>query len=66
MYEFIFLGLIPGTHIQVTFSTWLFAAGTLAITIAIYRTWYGHSRMVKWPAVRHKFYAVGRRQAVRG
>jgi hypothetical protein len=61
MYEFIFLGLIPGTHIQVTFSTWLFAASVLAVVIAIYRTRYNRSRMVKWPATHHKFYAVGRR-----
>lgn len=55
MYEFIFLGIIPGTHIQVTFSVWLLAAGiitaaALARRIARHRIWrfpYQHGKFAE-------------------
>lgn len=35
MYELIFLGLIPGTHIQITFGLWLIVASSiLLLTLA--------------------------------
>jgi hypothetical protein len=37
MYDFIFLGIIPGTHIQVTFSVWLLVAGLLVATVTTRR-----------------------------
>lgn len=33
MYEFIVLGLIPGTQIRLTFGVWLFAASMLPIAL---------------------------------
>lgn len=36
MYEFIVLGLIPGTHIRMSFSVWLVLAGGL-LALAIWR-----------------------------
>lgn len=34
MYRLIFLGLIPGTHIQITFDMWLTAAKILTAGVA--------------------------------
>ncbi len=66
MYELIFLGIIPGTDIQVTFSVWLCAAGLLVAGIATYHRRHARTRTIKWPPMHHKFYAVGRRQVARG
>lgn len=37
MYEFIVLGLIPGTHIQITFITWLLLAGSLVTGLLLWQ-----------------------------
>ncbi len=36
MYELIVLGLIPGTHIQITFTLWLAAAGVLSSLVLLW------------------------------
>lgn len=36
MVDLIFLGIIPGTHIQVTFGTWLYSLGILVMSYGIY------------------------------
>ena len=63
MYEFIFLGLIPGTHIQLTFSAWLCAAAVLGGGMYARRAL--RSRAWHFPNVHGKFSAPIRRQAVR-
>ena len=37
MYEFLVLGIIPGTNITITFNAWLLAAAALAGGTAVYR-----------------------------
>lgn len=36
MVDLIFLGMIPGTHLQVTFGTWLYCTGVLLVLFGIY------------------------------
>jgi len=59
MYEFIFLGLIPGTHIQVTFSVWTGLAGVIAGIVLVRRA----VRYYSWRfSYQHgKFLVPGRR-----
>lgn len=68
MYDFIFLGIIPGTHLRVTFATWLCIAGLLTAGYILRRLHTARQRSAtfRWPAMRHKFYAARRQQAVRG
>lgn len=37
--EFIVLGLVPGTQLQITFETWLIISGSLASVIGLWRTY---------------------------
>jgi|GEM_PF-3532427 len=59
MYEFIFLGLIPGTHIQLTFSVWLAFAAVIGGVLLIHRA----VRIRAWhfPYTHGKFSATARR-----
>jgi hypothetical protein len=38
MYDFIVLGIIPGTQLQITFLTWLLVASVVLCIFAIYVT----------------------------
>jgi hypothetical protein len=60
MYDFIFLGLIPGTHIQVTFSLWLCIAGAIACALVARRTI--RNRTWRFPYQNGKFLVPTRRQ----
>lgn len=42
MYEFIVLGLIPGTQIQINFETWQQIAGVVCVTAALWRIHRSH------------------------
>lgn len=37
--EFIVLGLVPGTQLQITFDTWIIISGSLASVIGLWRTY---------------------------
>ena len=37
MYEFIVLGLVPGTHIQITFIAWTIVASGLAASLVLWQ-----------------------------
>lgn len=42
MYSILVLGLIPGTHIQITFLVWLAAAAIVGLLVSI--VWFAHKR----------------------
>lgn len=39
MSDFLVLGLVPGTQIQITFLLWLLGASTVVVVVGI---WFGH------------------------
>lgn len=53
MYNFLVLGLVPGTNIQITFKTWLYALAVALLTYNLYR----HTRALGAVAVRQPLHA---------
>jgi len=42
VYNFIVLGYVPGTHIQITFALWLRIAEVLAVLVILYSIHHAH------------------------
>ncbi|HYH74913.1 MAG TPA: hypothetical protein VD735_03045 [Candidatus Saccharimonadales bacterium] len=60
MYDFIVLGLVPGTQIQITFLTWLLAASVIVGVIVTYKYFRG-----SWRTPTYRLYRTSIRQQTR-